>query len=529
MQRFKTFLLEYLTDEQRKKYSEIKMTKKAKDATDPFFGDSDIKREELEDYDHDKSEIHKKVEQHLAQPLSKEDYVKGTLKDKYGRETKIGRLIKDPELRNAFASDNSRAGSKTGSSHYMTIVRGTEVAGQTNSAPDKNHPKGHSWGDQSCKNVDNGINRHYLDDEIHHGSVVVRAHDNNDQEIYRATLHPYENDHGHRMYAVNSEYGIKHPSFSKHAAGVAARLSGEHKGGSPVYQIVHNVYNDKDIHKELHPATSEEDITNMMNNMGKMTPSDIIAVLQHPKVTSRHVDQAYESGDQMLETMAAQHPKASDKTISKALDNEESTVRFYAMKNPNVSSKHIEKALNDVDPMIVRQALRHPKATTKQIEAGLNDPRETTRAAAAANPNITAEQLKRAHNDNHARVRTEAVTNPKTTSDQLLHAIKHDENPMVGEAAFNHPGITEKHIDAGIESEHPDIAFAAASHPKATPEHLEKAYQNANYYVRAAAISHPKASFATIAHAARYDPSTYVKHEAKFQYKKRSGKEFPED
>lgn len=161
MLRFKQFLKEYLTDVQRERYSDVEMTPKARDATDHFFGEgNDQVREELKGFEADKSETHRKIEQHLGQDISHEDYRKGTTADKFGRQVKLGKLIKDQQLRDEFNRDNTRAGVKKAVSHYVTVVRGTEVAGQTNSAPDPAHPKGHSWGSLSCKNVDTGSNRH---------------------------------------------------------------------------------------------------------------------------------------------------------------------------------------------------------------------------------------------------------------------------------------------------------------------------------------------------------------------------------
>lgn len=59
---FKEYLIEYLTDTQRKKFERVQMTKKARSDTDHYFGkDNDHVREEIPDYQHDKSETHKKL------------------------------------------------------------------------------------------------------------------------------------------------------------------------------------------------------------------------------------------------------------------------------------------------------------------------------------------------------------------------------------------------------------------------------------------------------------------------------------
>ena len=67
MYRFKDFLKEdllkeYLTDAQRKKYSSVKVSDAARKSTDHFFGEgNDQVREDLINYDHGKSEVHRQI------------------------------------------------------------------------------------------------------------------------------------------------------------------------------------------------------------------------------------------------------------------------------------------------------------------------------------------------------------------------------------------------------------------------------------------------------------------------------------
>jgi len=100
MLNFKTFLIEYLTDGQRKKYSDVKMTPQARQDTDHFFGkNNDHVREDVLGLEHDKSEVHKAVERHLGKEIPTHEYVKGITKDKHGRDVKLGRQIRDENLR----------------------------------------------------------------------------------------------------------------------------------------------------------------------------------------------------------------------------------------------------------------------------------------------------------------------------------------------------------------------------------------------------------------------------------------------
>lgn len=380
MLRFKEFLKEYLTDEQRKKYADIEMTPEARKNTDHFFGHGvDGVREDIKNYTPDKSEIHKKIENHIGQEISHEDYAKGLVKDKYGRDVKIGKLIKDDNLRNQFTSDPIREGIKKAKSHYVTIVRGTEVAGQTNGQETPEHPNGHSWKDISCKNVDNGSNRGYLVNEIKHGTVVMRVHDHNNQEIYRATLHPFYNKKGSVMYNLDAEYGVKHPSFTNHAKDVAERLSGDDTNG--VFRIHPSVYNDSRIFQRLHnkvdlvkasqdtsvdpklivahpnyTSQNEKVVNNLLKRKKDLNLTTYEKMIEDKKTPTKIVDDIYKNHGWKGVAAAAAHPNLSQHHLdgffnnyfdpdNKTIDrhNKDSVIRH--MLNPNVKDEHSLKFL----------------------------------------------------------------------------------------------------------------------------------------------------------------------------------------
>jgi t-SNARE complex subunit (syntaxin) len=417
MHTFKSFtLLEYLTDKQRVTYSKIEMTPKARADTDHFFGvNNDSVREEIKNYDHDKSEIHKKVEGHLGTQISSDEYKSGIIKDKYNRPVKLGRAIKDEKLRNEFASDNTRALSKQQTKPHITVVRGAEVAGQTNPEPNKEHPSGHSWKDISCKNITSGVNKKYLEHEVRHGTVLVRAHDGDGKEIYRATLQPYHNDKGHSAYHVNGEYGIKHPSFSEHANDVAKRLSGEHKGGSLMYSIHRQVYDDNNKGAILHPNASEKDISKALDHENFEVRR---VALTHPKVNTEHISKALKDKFFVVRNRAIAHPKATEQHITKALKQENESNSFseneahrvYAISNPNVTEKHLDSALNDSSPYVRETAIKNPKATAKHISKALTDKDIDVRKQALAHPNVTQEHIEAGLKDSSAKVRKVAKT-----------------------------------------------------------------------------------------------------------------------
>lgn len=219
-----------LNEEQKLRYSGIKMTDKARKDTDHYFGvGNDVLLEAL-DMEEDKSEPHRKVERYLRTTFSVQEYRSSDLKD----------LIHNEYILDEYLRDNTRLNTKPSKRYYASVVRGVQVANQTNPLPTKENPTGHSWKDISCKNIETGTKREYLAAEIQHGTVVVFVHDPDDKEVYRATLQPYHSDAGEAVYMVNAEYGIEYQPFLDHAQGVAQRLSGENKRG--VFKIHPEVY-----------------------------------------------------------------------------------------------------------------------------------------------------------------------------------------------------------------------------------------------------------------------------------------------
>lgn len=509
---FREFLLEYLTDQQRAKYSKFVMSPAARQATDHFFGKgNDHVREDLKGFDGDKSEVHVKVERHLGQQLDKQSYVKGLAKDKHGREVKIGRMIKDEKLRNEFANDGTRQGMKSSDGHYVTVVRGTEVAGQTNSAPDATHPKGHSWKDQSCKNVVDGSNKHYLEHEITHGTVVVRVHDNNHQEIYRATLQPHHNDEGHSMYSVDSEYGVKHPSFTAHAHDVADRLSGEHKGGSPLYMKHSAVYNDSGILQTVHTRLSHKQLDKVFSGRDDNSYAAAIKLAEHPHASKDVLDRAISHHSEHVRLAAIHHPNADQSHVNAAIKDKDSTVRLAGLTHPKADPKHIEGAFHapETSDLMKTALANHPGSPHSVIHAALHHENATVRTAAAANISATPEHLDTAIKDGTTRVRFQAVKNRAATKRHFDQGIV-DKSPDVREGVLLNRNSGVEHVEKGVKDKDDRVREAAAAHPQATEKHLTKLIADKSDQVREAAVRNPNATTKHIGTALN-DSSLYVR------------------
>lgn len=485
------YLLEYLTPAQEKKFSKYKMSDEARSSTDHFFGQgNDRVEEDVIDSHHDKSEPHKKVEQHIGKELSHDEYKSGLTSDKYGRQVKLSKLIRDPGVQQEFARDNTRSGVKAIRKPKMSIVRGTHVAGQTNSAPDKLHPTGHSWGDESCKNVDNGGNKHYLRHEIEHGSVAVFAHDHDGKEIYRATLHPHHNEAGDVAYALNSEYGIKNAAFTAHAHDVAKRLSGGYKPG--LFKIHKKVYDDSGAGPMLHPNATADDITTALKDKSVAVRE---AALRHPAATAEHITAALKDKHEDVRAQAIKHPNATAEHITAALKDKDAGVRSTAIRHPNATLEHLSAAMKDVDASVRSNAIKHSKITPEHITAALKDADAGVRMDAIKHPNATTEHISTALKDENKNVRFVAIKHPNATVDHITAALK-DPEQDVRSWAIDHPKATAEHIQTALKDDNANMRYRAmdSKNPNITADHITAALKDEDPRVRFAAVRHPNAT-----------------------------------
>lgn len=526
MKRFKSFLLEYITDEQRERYKDVHMTDKARADTDHFFGvGNDKVHGEMEHGE--KSEIHKQLENHLGREISHEDYHRGTVKDKYNRDVKIGRLVKDNDLRNQFDRDPARAIGKA-PTIKTTTVRGVEVIGQTNPAPNAEHPKGHAWKDFSCKNVEDGMNRRYLKPEIQHGTVVHFAHDQNGEEIYRATIHPHHNSSGDVAYAVDAEYGIKHPKFTEDANRVAKELSGKFKPGQ--FTKHSNVYNDSGQREIFHPNATSEDISHILKHG---TNENKHEVMSHAMVNTDHISHIMDhEPDASLRARAVRKAIATPEHTMKGLNDPATIVKRAAVYN-DLNSEHVSRAIqsdqpaeirreairdvaatpehishviqHDPDTEVVRSALANRNSTFDHITMALKRPEKQIRRAAISSTKITPEHIAMAVKDPDSEVMSTAVQHTMAKPEHISHVIKHGSETAVYAALNPYSNANSDHIHHVVSSNDPrftpDIKHAAVMHPNASSQDVTNAVKKGDADFHYDMVrSHPNLNDESISH-----------------------------
>lgn len=497
MKRFKPYLLEYLTDKQREHYRGVQMSDKARADTDHYFGVGNDKVHGEIKHD-DKSEIHKQLENHIGRDLSHDEYRTGLTKDKYGRDVKIGKIIKDANLRNQFDKDPARKMSPT---MKTTTVRGVEVAGQSNPESNPEHPNGHSWHDISCKNIETGIHRRKLSGEIQHGTVVHFVHDHNGQEIYRATLQPHHNDNGDVAYDLDAEYGVKHPKFTEDARRVAKDLSGEYRPGR--YVKDGRVYNDSGHLSMFHPATESKHIFDALKNGDHESK---YAVLEHPELKPEHITHVlkHEENANIRQKALRRTTVVTPEHINTALKDPVASVRIQALRNPyHVTSEHLTNALkNDSAPVVKQEAIAHPKIEEHHIEYALKNDSDIARNA-IRHPNATSKNVTQALDHDDPVVRINALERNSLITPAHIDKAINDKNEDVRIVAAQHPNLGTKQLDNILKNEKSPIVkyHALAAHNNVSPAHLHKIItSDAPRMLKTKAIEHPNLSNESIHH-----------------------------
>jgi len=168
----------------------------------------DLKPEESEEKLKPPSEINRFL---FNKSIELVDYKKGLVKDKYGREVKLGKVLKEnPELLKKFNEDPQRTASKDQKYKVVISRHPYDIAGMST---------GRGW--TSCMNLEHGENREFVPMDIHEGSLVayvIKSTDTNithpvGRYIIKPYLKKYSND---KIFKVDpTSYGTKIPGDLK--------------------------------------------------------------------------------------------------------------------------------------------------------------------------------------------------------------------------------------------------------------------------------------------------------------------------
>lgn len=442
MLRFKQFILEYLTPEEKQDVSTWEpRTPEATKATDHFFGvGNDEHHEPLVDTG-DKSEIHKAIERHLGQPISHEEYKSGMLSG----NKRIGNVISNPELKIKFKTDNTRKNIKANQLSVRTTRSAEGVAGQTS--------HGQSWENHSCKNFNDGSNSHYLRSEVMHGTVVSYLHDHKGNELARATFQPFINDEGNVIYKKDSHYGLNHPEFEKHNEAMELRLSQPHRG-SPEYNIHPSVYNDSGVDSALHPQF-------------------IQSLIKDKDADPEHIMQAiHETSDTKTLKKLFRHKNLTEKHINILSRTPYiTTLRKHLIEHPNVTDESLSNIARNVlstDTETLRKIHNHPKTGDLTLASLAHNTHNNTilnglyKDPRAGDNTIAAIASKIENPETHRKI----LKDPRIGTN-TLYTLAHPDNTHLHHDIISHPVADDRVLSRiGRHTTNPETLDKIANHSK---------------------------------------------------------------
>jgi len=189
----------------------------------------------------EKSDIENEISQILQQNnYELSDYKKGLVKDKYGRETKIGKVLtklNKQDLLNKFNTDKKRESSKNVDSYLVFSKHPYDVAG---SATDR------GW--SSCMNIFSGSNKKYIHYDIKEGTIVCYLISSNDlninKPIARLLIKPFINvrDKDDVLYVPEDKiYGTAPNTFKDQIVKIFEKFQNEKLGS---FKLVDTLYCD---------------------------------------------------------------------------------------------------------------------------------------------------------------------------------------------------------------------------------------------------------------------------------------------
>ena len=369
----------------------------------------------------------KAVEKKLKQlGFELDDYMAGTAKDKHGRTISIGKVLNkanDIRLLDRYNNDPARQQSSAGDDLHVVISRHPyDVAGMTSS--------GQSWVNQSCMNFNTGSNRHYLKNDIKHGTHVAYLVNKKDKDLEhplaRIALKPYEPEtdedvspNDKILRPEERTYGDAPESFTN----VVNRWANKNFPGNSdaVYRKHKDVYNDSG-NMEIIPSAAFNRILNDETNQND--DYNVERVLRSPAFGDEHVDavlRRLSNSDVKLEPFSGTYNQ-SFKILNQLASNrnlgEESLDKIYSLYETNYKGTDnvLERTPND--------SYRHKEfINTIAANPSLSDNLVSTLIGTTYNRH--SDDLSSDKNTNYKTLRNLVGTNPNLSEETIRNLYAH--------------------------------------------------------------------------------------------------------
>lgn len=217
-----------------------------------------------------------------------EDYLSGTVKDKHNRIMRLGKVLKDPELKKLFETDPSRKALvevTRGKKSICLSMHPYDVAGMST---------GRGW--TSCMDLNDGINKKYVRDDVKQHTLIAYLIDTTDRDIKRPLSRVLikrfysEQSTNKFFYHVEKVYPAPNDPFIESVQSfIDDKINAELLGGDSLeyrYRIHKDLYTDtrESIFPQLTYAKSDPlEVKNILQTH----PLEIVSDMQWQTLTRR--------------------------------------------------------------------------------------------------------------------------------------------------------------------------------------------------------------------------------------------------
>lgn len=337
------------------------------------------------------------------------DYSKGTVKDKHGRETRIGKALvrtnAHPHIIKRFNDDSARKALGSGSDTHEVIIsrHPYDVAGMST---------GKRW--SSCMDMESGSNKRFLTEEIKNGTHVaylVPKGVKHDEAIHsplaRIALKQYEAEDSHKILRPSDSYGEANGAFAntvrswaekhfpanpqrydlnKHSYddGETSYFGGDHKDFEYNINVLHD-YHDK-MENHPHLTKSKEFVEN--GERARQYVNGVAANVNLHKLSQETFDKIdtmeHKYDRDSIYHRFGDNPTASMDMVWKAGDATRTMYRFYSrfgnsLGNKENFKKYVEPhigatGINEHRDILADSLDRGMKLSKQQFDTVVNHP-----------------------------------------------------------------------------------------------------------------------------------------------------------
>lgn len=454
------------------------------------------------------------------------DLHSGIVKDKYGREMKAGKALSQSkaskELMEAYALHQQGSNLDLDAHHIITSTKPLDIAGMTTAT---------SWADSSCMDLHKGSNKHYLEQDVRHGTrvhflthkddpnienplaralskkYVGKLPDGTEHVIYRRDDKVYGSSNtafNDSIDAMNEKNHPMHPDVSKYVL----------HGDLYLNQGRDTLHNFPAIAKHIDdPTLTQEQLKVLVEHPDKEIglkllkrsemngdllkrlaahPNDevVMGAMNHEKVNKDVINVASMSNNIKVALAALAHPLASNTTCNNAAgENSNLDVARFAMNHKEADSETIESAVGNSNPKVVLEALKHPSVTKRAVTLALNSEDKAVGLAAVRHNLISASGLDAAMKNIHSEVVSTALDNPGITTMHTIFAASNKDKD-VALKALHHDKADDNTVTAAATNMNQEVAMAALRNQKATKITVDSAAGHKDSDVVIAALNH---------------------------------------